>query len=481
MLTTDTRSDESVLRSAGPSVTQTIAEFAASLSFDAIPASAIERAKDLVLDHLGVALLGATTPWVATVRELALAERGDPQSTIWGACRATPRAAALVNGTAGHSMELDDTHEESLNHPGCVVLPAAFAVAEQLDRTGRELLTAIVAGYEVQCRVGAAMGQYMVERGFHPTATCGVFGAATAAGHLLGLSASELVSAYGSACSMSSGVMQFSEDPSGTMIKRLHGGLPAERGLYAAQLARNGFNGPRGAIEGKWGLARVFGGNPPLERVTRALGTAFEIEQVSVKLYACCRLFHSLIDAITQCMAQPGFRASAVVSIEPFGPKAMIETHMEYRPTSTMSAQYSLPYACAAAILLDASAPASFDDEARKRADVAHLMQLVRPAVDEQLQLMFPARFAAGVRIRMQDGGVLSATVLDATGSPARPPSREAVQRKFSTLTAGLLSRHRQRRIFDAVLTLDSAPSVRSLTGLIRARSRKPPTPRANA
>ena len=223
------RSAEEGRREAG--VTETLAALASGLRADALPARVIGRAQALVLDHLGVALLGATQPWAAKVRELALAEGGVGESTIYGFGRVPARAAALVNGTAAHAVELDDTHDESLNHPGAVVIPAALAVAEKLDADGRALLAAIVAGYETQCRIGIPLGAAVIARGFHPTATCGVFGATAAAANLMRLDAPTIASAFGTAASMSSGVMQFSGDPSGTMTKRLHGGLPAERGV----------------------------------------------------------------------------------------------------------------------------------------------------------------------------------------------------------------------------------------------------------
>ena len=413
------------------------------------------------------------------VRCLALRDGGSPESAIYGHARVPARVAALVNGTAAHSIEFDDTHDESLNHPGAVVIPAAMAIAEALDRDGRAFLVAVVAGYEAQCRIGIPFGAILVERGFHPTATCGVFGAAAAAAHLLRLDAAMTASAFGTAGSMSSGVMQFSEDPLGTMVKRLHAGLPAERGVLAAQLASVGFRGPAGAIEGRYGFANVFGdaaastgrpGNASAADISALIDASkahFEIERVSVKLYCCCKLFHSLIEAIAECRESKHFDVADIVALEPYGPRAMIDTHMTYRPESTMSAQYSLPYTVAVALMLDPADPAAFEAAARRRDDLQRLCDLVVPRVDDELQAAFPRKMAGGIRITFRGGSSVSRQVVNSRSSPDRPVDTEAVEHKFRTLTASILTADHQQRIIDAVRQLDQGSPVRELASLL--------------
>lgn len=448
--------------------TMALARMAAAMKWGDLPIGVIERAKDLVLDHIGVTLYGAGLPWSRQVRELVLAEGGKAHCTIYGSRRVPARAAALANGAAAHAIELDDTHDESLSHPGCVVLPAAFAVAELLSRSGRQFLAAMVAGYETQCRIGVALGHQLQLKGWHPTATCGVFGAAAAAGNLLRLNAAALVSAFGSAGGMASGVMQFAEDPAGTTIKRLHGGLPAERGILAATLAAAGFAGPRQAIEGRWGFARVFTGESNVDRITEGLGEHFAIERISVKLYACCKLFHSLIEAVENCRSERPFTAEEVVAVEPFGPRHMIDGHMEFRPLSMMAAQYSLPYACAAAIVFDPRVPDSFAVERLSHKGALRIADLVKPVVDDTLDAMFPRRFAGGIRIWLRDGRTLTSTVLDSRSSPEVPIGREEIQVKFRTLTGALLSPRRQARIIEMTAGLDGLRSIGELTALLR-------------
>jgi len=452
-------------KSIGP--TQALCRLIAGLRFETLPASVIERTKDLVLDHIGVTLLGSTLEWSGKVRDVVVREEGRAESTIYGHGRVPARAAALVNGSASHAVEFDDTHDESLSHPGAVIMPAAIAIAEARDCSGQQFLSAIVAGYEAQCRIGSALGRALIERGFHPTATLGVYGAAGAVGSLLKLDEKSLLSAFGSAASMSSGVMQFTEDPENTMIKRMHAGLPAERGLLAALLAAEGFTGPNEAIEGQYGFGRILAGTTALDRITQDLGSAYEIERISVKLYPCCKQFHSLIEAIEECKAREQFTHQDVVALEPFGPRAIFDTHMEYRPESMMSAQYSMPYTAAAAIVMDVSSPVAFDGDARSRADIHRLSDMVKPSYDEDLQAMYPRRFPAGVRISLRDGRKLTHTVLDARSSPDNPVGHTHIEKKFRTLTADLLSSQRQQEIINTIAALDSTASVRQLADLI--------------
>ena len=440
----------------------------AGIALDKLPAATVKRAKDLVLDHIGVSLYGASLKWGRILRDQILAEGGNPESTVYcGSVRVPRRAAALANGTAAHGAELDDTHDESLSHPGCVVIPAALAVAEAERATGAVFLESIVAGYEAQCRIGSAISTKLVRKGFHPTAQLGVFGAAAAAGFVLRLSARQFDNAFGIAAAMSSGTMKFTEDAEGTMIKRLYGGMPAERGVLAACLASRGLTGPRGALEGPYGFANVFASVDDLSRITRDLGECFEIDRMSVKLYSCCRLFHSLIEAIEDAKRDPAFSFDGLQTIEALGSSNMIDGHLERRPRSTMAAQYSLPYTTAVAMLSDPTNPDSFDDEATARPDVLALADRVVATCAPDLDALFPGNWASRVKLHYADNRCIERTVLDSRGTPARPVGRDDIERKFLFLTKDLLSPTRQQALIEAVDALDSAESVDRLTSLL--------------
>lgn len=451
-----------------PNLTGELCAFLSALEFDSIPTPVIERTKELALDHFGVALHSGDLPWTRIVREYASASHGRAVSTMYGDPRKVePRAAALVNGTAAHGIELDDTHNASYSHPGTVVFPAALAIAETVEASGRDFLTAVVAGYEAQCRAGAA-AQAALSRGFHPTALAGVFGAAAAAGRLMNLEPDRLESVFGVAASTASGVMQFAEDPEGNMVKRLHGGLPAQNGVMAAELGAAGLRGPRQSIDGRYGFVRIFAGSSDASRLTRDLGKAWEIEQISVKLYACCRHFHSLIDALRECRGETPFRAEDVKHVEVAATAIALEGRMQNRPRSVMAAQYSLPYAVAATILLDPQDPRSFSEEAFPRAEMLALMDRVSARAEPSLEKYLPERFPSEVRVTLNDGRRIERMRPDSIGTPDYPVDRAGIVAKFRALMSGVASAGWQDRFIDAVLSLEKSDGVARVTALLR-------------
>ena len=447
--------------------TEQLAEFVVGLDADNVPRSAYQRAIDLVVDYLAVSLHGLNLPWSKIIADYVEEEGGHAQSVLLGRGRVPARMAALANGTIAHGIELDDTHDASLTHPGAVVISAALAVADQISASGKDFLTAVIAGYEVQTRAAASLTGDLLLRGFHPTAISGVWGASTAAAHLLNLSKEQLQSTWGLSGSMASGVMKFTQDPQGTMVKRMHAGYPAHNGVMAAQLASRGFQGPREALDGKHGFTRVFSPHPEEWRLNKDLGRSWAIENISVKFYACCKLFHAMIEAIGECRKDRSWSHSDVEAIEAFGPRVMSEGHMEYRPELVMSAQYSLPYVVAASLLLDPRDPRSFSEETMKRKDVLALADLVTGNVDPALERRFPAQYSGGVRIRLRDGRVVEQEMLDSFGTPAKPVDRAGIEGKFRALCDGLVLVERQDKILATVFKLEMLQDIHSLTNLI--------------
>jgi len=445
-----------------------LAEFVVNLDYAALPADIRERTVDLVLDHIGVSIHSANLPWSTIIGQYALDYgSGKPEAMIYGRGRVTAPMAALCNGTIAHGVELDDTHDRSCSHPGAVIMPAVLAVAESIGSSGPELITAAACGYEVQARLGAALTGTLLERGFHPTALTGVFGACTAAAKLLRLDSSEIQSAWGLAASMASGVMQFTEDAEGTMVKRLHGGFPSHNGVLAAQLAKRGFRGPFGGIDGRYGVTNVFTPEPEPANLSDDLNAGFEIGNVSVKFYACCRLFHALVDAILSCTKESGFDLARVTKIVASGPKIMSLGHMQYRPKSMMSAQYSLPFSVAVALCLDPKDTRSFNSEATTREDILAIADLVTAEVDPELEALFPAKFAGAVRFHFDDGRTMSKVLHDSIGTPASPADRSSIEAKFRTLTDGYIDDQRRAALIAEVYGLTTAATVRPLADLL--------------
>lgn len=446
-----------------------LVNFLASTQAEDIPQRLYERAKDLLIDHLGVAYCGLHLPWSRMICERAMADGGPPSSTVYGHGKVAARNAALANATVAHAIELDDTHIPSLSHPSAVVFPAALAAAEEHGATGRDFLAAYILGVEAMGRIGRAAGPSLINAAFHPTSTNGVFGAAAAVAKLLQLDAHGIEAAFGLAASMASGVMQFSLESEGTMVKRLHAGLPAERGVLAAQLAAEGFSGPAGGIDGERGFLRVFARHDNSASIAENLGTVFMLEDMTIKVNACCLHFASLVDALNECSAASGLPADRIESVEAFGPKALINGHMEYRPASVMAAQYSLPYVTAATLMLDPRNPDSFDDAVMSRPDLLALADRVSASEDVGLESYFPKKFPARVRIRYAGGKVVESRILDPLGSTERPLTRAGIADKFRALNGTRTPCRLQDNLLAAASDVDAPGGLERLCALLGA------------
>lgn len=420
-------------------LTQRLAEEAVALKIGRLSDADIAHAKLLLLDHIGVALRGATLPWGLSLQELAARYKGTGRAAVYGSdLKTVPAIAALVNATAAHGMELDDTHDASVSHPGAPVIGTALAVGAEAGASGAAVLVALCAGYEVMARVGMATGAGgMIERGFHPTALFGGFGAATAAAKLRGLDADSLVRAWGLMLSMAGGSMQFSQDASGTTVKRLHGGFGAHNGTMAAELAALGIAGPAQAFDGVYGLCNLFGSPADVSRLAKPAGAPLEIHRISLKPYPCCRLFHSTIDALRTVTDDFSLADDDIRAIRVGGPAIMVTQHMLRRPTSVMAAQYSLPFTLGAAI---AHGPTEYDAFAEDRlADTRTLAigDKVEAVQDDAMEAAFPEHFGSWVEITTGADEVRRADVLDSHGTPARPMAWAAVREKADGLLAG--------------------------------------------
>ena len=420
-------------------LTRGLADFVIGLDYGDLSEADGAHLKSLVLDHLGVALCGAKLPWGRALSEWAKTYGGTGPSVVLGTnLKVTPPVAGMVNASAAHGMELDDTHDESVTHPGAVVIATALAVGTLRKASGKEVLTAIVAGYEVMARVGMATGAAdILEAGFHPTALFGGFGATAVAAKLMGLGPETLCEAWGLMLSMAGGSMEFSQDPHGTTVKRLHGGYGAHNGTLAAQFAALGIAGPSRAFDGTYGLCNIFGRNPDLARLDKDAEEPFEIHRISFKPYPCCRLFHSTIDALRNVTDDFQVANDDIERIRVGGPALLATQHMMTRPTSMMAAQYSLPYTMGASLV---AGPYAHEAYAVDRLDDAAILGLgdrVEAVADEGMEKAFPAHYGSWVEITLKGGETRRSDVLDSYGTPANPMTYDAIREKFEGLVRG--------------------------------------------
>lgn len=447
------------------SATQILAAFAAQTRTADLPSDVPARALALTTDLIGSAVRAANEADSSPAILAALArlgmDRGD-ECLVFGLNRRyPPAAAALLNGAFGHSLDFDDTHADSSLHPSAPVVPAALAAAELTGASGADFLAAVVIGFEVCCRLGLALDPAAhYARGFHPTATAGVFGAAAAAGRLLSLDAAGIANAFGIAASQASGSLQFLEN--GAWNKRYQVGEAAMKGLIAATLAAEGFVGSADAIEGRHGLLQGYSDGADAARATAGLGSVWETLNIGVKPYPACRYTHAAVDGILRLRREHGWRADDIESIsvglhrngitlvgEPLAGKR--------RARSIVEGQFSMPFAAAVALTRGRFGWDDYDLLGAPDIDaLADRITVARDTSLEGLRHPFGATLAIVAR-----GKTTSLRIDDPSGEPETFPSAEACAEKFRTLAGPALNTDADT-LLTKLRALPTAPDVRA-------------------
>lgn len=445
-------------------ITSDLAAYCAGLQLDALPPEVITRAKFLVLDLVGNIVRArhdaeSTPALLAATRALGLASGNT--GVFADAARYTPAGAAFLNAALAHSLDFDDTHAAGSLHPGAPVIPAALAAGEMTGASGADVLAAIVAGYEVTCRVALALpaGAHY-DRGFHPTATCGVFGAAAAAARVFGLDAARLEDALGIALSQSAGSLQFLAN--GAWTKRFQVGWAAMAGLAAATLAREGFRGPSEALEGRLGFLHAYAPEPVPARVTQDLGQVFELMATAVKPYPSCRYGHAGIDAVLALRAEHNLKPEEIEHIT-YGLShaglLLVGLPAEKRanPQNVVDGQFSGPFVLSCALVTGAMGWDSYRE--LHNPVVRALLPKVSCAHDAEIQAEYPLNMSGRITIAAR-GESFTRTVIVPKGEPGNFLSAAELRAKFMGLAEAVLGAERSERLAQAVLGLETAPGV---------------------
>lgn len=452
--------------------TKELARYAVNLRYRDIPPEVISLAKDCLLDIITVALYGSTKPWSRTVvqfvKDLGLSGR----STVLGQSRRMPaHLAALANGTMAHAFELDNVRQPGAGvHPGATAFLPALAAGEAQRADGKAFLTAFVAACEVMGRIGVAAGNSLEKRGFHAPGLTGPFGAAVAAGRLLGLDESKMIHALGIAGSYCGGLMEFSRCQEGAMIKRLHLGKAAEGGVTAASLARRGFAGPDSVLEGELGFCRAFSDSPNLSQLTYRLGREFESLNICIKRYACHINAHAPIEGLEKLSQQNGFDPRQVRQIAIGGIEKLVTHHAIYQPKDLMAAQYSIPFCAALSLYYDPKEPESFAEKRISDKNILSTMRKVRLSVDSEIEKKGWDR-AARVTLSLRDGRRPSVLVVHFKGTPQNPMSQSELEEKARNLTRHILSEKKLERLIDSVQNVEKLDDISKLTRPLRIAS----------
>lgn len=454
-------------------ITRKLVDFCQSITYGDLSPEVVDRTKYLALDYLGVASRGSivesTKAMYAMVEDLGLDPKGGV--IIGTGMRAPYQYAALANGTSAHSLELDDVHNEASLHPGVAVFPAAFAACEMVGADGKKFIEGAVAGYEVTVRLGKALtptGHYA--QGFHPTGTCGVFGAAVAASKILRLDEGQMGSSMGIAGSQAAGSMEFLAD--GAWTKRFHAGWAAHSGLIAALLAKKGFKGPSTILEGRNGFLHGYSASSDPSRVLEGLGDSYHVVTTSIKPHACCRYKQAPIDGVLEIMAKNRLKPDEVEKVtlgilKTGFPIIVTPEESKYNPRSVVDAQFSMPFGAAVAMLYGKATLDEYTLDKLNSPRVREMMNKVSCVEDPELDKVYPKQWPATAEIMTRDGNSYSAKIDYPKGDPENPLTWDELIDKVNSLASSVYSASHLNEIIQRTRHLDKETDLRKFTPLL--------------
>jgi len=452
--------------------TRGIAQFVSGLTYEAIPQEVKTRIKLLMLDSLGCALYGADLQWSQMLQKTLGRVDSSQGCQVWGTSqKLSAPHAALINGTQVQGFELDDVHRAGVLHVGAVVLPSLIAISEMNPgMSGKDFITAAVAGYEIGPRVGLCMRPDHIAQGWHSGATLGVFSSAAGAARGLKLDVDKTVHALGIAGTQAAGLMAAQY---GAMVKRMHAGRASQSGLYGALLAESGFTGILNVLESEYGgFCTTFSRSQDrfdLKELTAGLGEIWQTLGVALKFYSCVGSNHTTLDAIREMQAEKPFGAKEVKKISVHGSQVTMDhVGWKYAPQGLTSAQLNLPY-CIATWLLDGDCfvdqftEAMVADPARMK-----LSEVVEVHHDDSItRLGAKFRHKVRVQVTLNDGTQMERTVESARGSEYKFASEKDIVEKFEKLAAKSLPPQQIEALRDAMLGLDSLSDASHIAKLL--------------
>jgi len=437
--------------------TQVFARYAAAFAGEALPVEVMHHAKRAVVDWYASVYPGLSREPVRILEEV-LAEdldRGSARLILGRA--ATARAAAMINGAAAHAAEVDDSFREAMYHPGAATIAAALAAAHATGSTGQQFLRAVVLGYEVSTRIGIALGRGHYKY-WHNTGTVGTFGAAAAAGCLLGLSETRLAHALATAATFAAGLQQaFRMD---SMSKPLHPGRAAEGGLLAAQLASRGITGSLDVLDGDAGLGVAMSTGADWSQVGATLGRDFHITRTTFKNHVGCGHSFPAIDGALELQRRHGFRAEQIASVRIGTYKPALDIACYARPATVNEAQFSIPYVVATALVHGSVRMAAYTPERLQEPATRALLERIHVAVDPELDAGFPGRRSARVEIVLRDGQRLTHLQPNRKGDPELPLTDADLEGKLVEFAAPVIGADAARALAARLWTPDTGETL---------------------
>ncbi len=443
-----------------------LAEFASSLQPTDLPDRVVATVKRHLLDTLGVALASASMPFADKAMQAIEELAGNGNAPVIGRRSTLPPAwAALANGTFAHGIDFDDTHTESVVHVSTSVVPAALAAASLHGCDGPHLITALALGMEANIRIGLVARGGFHDRGFHPTGICGTYATALVAGAIAGHDAARHVDALGLAASQAAGSLEFLTD--GTWAKRIHGGWAAHAGLTAASLARAGFTGPRGALDGRFGLYRShLTEECDLDVLRKGLGSTWHLLDTALKPYPCCHFNHAFLDAAAELKRRHRIEPASIERVQckiaaREMPIVCEPAESKRRPQTDYDAKFSLPYTVACMFARGHVGIDDFDEASIHDDTILELAARVDSTPDPDSD--YPARFPARIEVVLRDGTVLQHHEPVHRGSAERPLTDREVEEKFHLNARRTVSEDAAATLYDRVSSLERLENAANL------------------
>ena len=438
-------------------VVERFAAWAQQFRAQSLAPEVLHHAKRAVID-LEAAMISGAVVAPATLLEKALAEELDRGGARLALGRkATVRAAALINGAAAHTTEVDDIYRDGIYHPGAPTIPAALALAQARGASGEQFLRAVVVGYEISTRIGAAMGRAHYKY-WHNTGTIGCFGACAAAAELLQLDAARFAHALATVATFSAGLQQsFRMD---SMSKPLHAGRAAEAGITAALAAREGVTGSLDVIEGEAGYGRAMSDGPDWDKALATLGREFHIARMTFKNHTCCGHTFAAIDGAQALQQRMGLAAKDIARVKVGTYRAALDVAGYEEPRTAAEGRFSLKYVVATALTHGSVRFAAFEPGRLQDPATRDLMRRVDVAVDPQLDAAFPAQRAARVAIETRDGRREEFLQPTRIGDPDAPLSDARLEAKYLELAAPVLGEAKAKALLERLWRLQELESL---------------------
>jgi 2-methylcitrate dehydratase PrpD len=443
-------------------VTEQCARFAIGFAAKPIPPVVAHHAKRALIDWSaalfpGAVVAPATMMERSCVDDLDLAkDRGRAELALGR--KATARTAALINGTAAHTVEVDDIFRDAIYHPGAPTIAAALAAAQDTEANGEAFLKAIIVGYEISCRIGQTMGKAHYKY-WHNTGTIGTFGATAAAASLYGLDAGRFAHALATCATFAAGLQQaFRAD---SMSKPLHAGRAAEAGVLAAQMAREGVTGTLDVIEGEAGIGRAMSNAPDWSKALATLGQQFHITEMTFKNHACCGHTFAAIDGALIVQAKLGVTADKIASVKVATYRPALDVAGNPNPATAAEARFSLPYVVATALTHGSVRLAAVEPQRLSDPTTRALMQRLELTVDPEIDAAFPGARAARVEIVTTDGRRASHFQPTRKGDPDQPLTDRELEAKYTELVAPVLGMAKAAALLRQLWAIETAKVVR--------------------